>query len=464
MSRTVFSALLPLIALASCGPPNGSGTGSDEPGDTADPVEDTDRAPDDSGDTDEAGDTDVDWEAQFTVLSSSEPRADASGVTDPRVSALTSGALDLSVDLSGWLRDDDPRVNQFFSAHSVSLALSMLREGARGVTADEMDHALRFPELPPGLHEVHNRLDQMLAMRGEVPVESGDPPTLRIVNALWGAPNYPWADGFLDTLAMHYGAGMHVLDFAADPERARGVINGWIGQITEKLIPNLIPEGVLNADTRLVLTNAIYFKGSWAAPFSPSQTADATFHNLDGTTSTVPMMHQAEAAFPYAKVGDVEIIELPYVGGEVSMVLVVPPQGELGTLEAGLTGAQIEGWLDALEPESGTLRMPRFEVDARLPLKSALQDLGMEAAFNEGLADFSGITAAERLFITDALHQGVLKVDEEGTEAAAATAVVTGPTSVPETTFDLTVDRPFLLMIRDRPTGAPLFFGRVVGL
>lgn len=517
MSRALLIALVPLVALGACvsaedeGPEaqetasqeegantesaDDSGDGeasaedSGEPDDESVPTEETDTGPEetdadpgedtasadtgeedtapvdtDAADTDlqDTDDSDVEVVPGFTVLSSDEPRADASDVSDARVAALTSGMWDLSFALSDWQRAEGPNQNQFFSAVSVSMALALLRAGAKGETGEEIDLALRFPEPVPGLHDVFNRFDQLLAARnGPSGSEPGSYPTVRVVNALWGPEGTPWVPSYLDILSTRYGAALRVIDFATDPHRARGIINEAIAEETEGLIPELLPVGFIRPNTQLVLTNALYFKGAWVSPFEPSLTTEGTFDNLDGSTAPVPMMRMGEEEdLPYGRFGEVEVVELPYKGEDLSMVLIVPPRGKLGSLEAGLSAAQLQGWIDDLEVSRGSLSMPRFEVDVSVVLGEALESMGMVRAFGGG--DFTGISASARE-VSEILHQGVLKVDEAGTEAAAATAVGLADTGVVDP-WSVTVDRPFLLVIRDRPTGAPLFFGRVVGL
>jgi len=397
---------------------------------------------------------------QLEVVASSLQRNEAPAATDAELAELVEGNTGLALALYGWLRADKPDDNLFFSPHSLSVALAMTFAGARGITADQMAETLRFTLEGDALHDAFNKLALELASREDVEVPEGEPFALRVVNAIWGLKGYPYLDAFLDTLAVHYGAAMHAVDFINATEEARQTINAWVADATAGLIEELIPEGVITEYTRLVLTNAIYFHAGWKLPFSKDLTAEAPFHLLGGSTSSVQMM-RLTGALPYAEVGGHQAVELPYVGGEVSMVVLLPADGAFGDFEDQLDAASLGALLGALALEEGTLRMPRLEITSEFSAKEALTDLGMPVAFDSG-ADFTGITELQNLHIQDVIHQGVVKVDEEGTEAAAATAVIVGTDSEPTFMFDVTLDRPFLFVIRDRPTGAIIFMGRVL--
>jgi serpin B len=262
---------------------------------------------------------------------------------------------------------------------------------------------------------------------------------------------------FLDTLAVNYGAGLHVLDFLGDPDGSRTVINDWVEDRTNDRIEDLLPQGSITVDTRLVLTNAIYFSAAWDDPFEPGDTRPAPFTLADGSTVDVPTLHQTSQSYRYGEGDGFRAAELPYDGEQLSMVVVVPD--DLASFEASMTGATLAQITDSLEGAEVELALPKFDFDAPLGLKEHLMALGMKDAFLA--ADFSGIDGTRNLVITDVLHKGFVAIDEKGTEAAAATAVIIGETSVPEHR-QLTVDRPFVFLIRDIPTGAILFVGRVV--
>ncbi|MFW6115773.1 MAG: serpin family protein, partial [Chloroflexota bacterium] len=283
---------------------------------------------------------------------------------------------------------------------------------------------------------------------------------LNIANAIWGQEDYEFLTSFLDLLAENYGAGLRILDFAGAPEESRAIINEWVSEKTEEKIKDLLPPGIINALTRLVLTNAIYFNAAWANPFEEEATEDGSFTLLDGTEVQLPMMRQVES-FGYAEGSNYQAVELPYAGHEMSMVIALPGEGELEAFEASLDATRVGAIIEELERQQVALTMPKFEYDARLSLAETLAALGMPVAFS-GEADFSGMTGSGGLFISEVVHKAFVSVDEEGTEAAAATAVVMVESAAPGEPVEMTVDHPFIFLIRDVETGTILFVGRVV--
>ena len=384
-----------------------------------------------------------------TEVSSGLARDTSPQVAGSDYAALVAGDTAFAVDLLHQVSGGDG--NLFFSPHSISQALAMTYAGAAGATATQMAQALHFTLSPATLHAAMNRLDLDLASRAQQASSDTRPFQLHVANAIWGQDGTAFEAPFLDTLAVNYGAGLHVVDYIADPQGARSTINGWVADRTNDKIQDLLPEGSIDQLTRLVLTNAIYFSAAWAHPFEAAATADGTFTTAGGPV-TAPMMHEvAEAS--YGAGAGYQAAELPYDGDQLSMVVIVPDA--LASFEATLTAV-----VQSLSTADLTLTLPRFRYTTPLSLGAALQALGMVDAFSPA-ADFSGIDGARDLQITGVLHKGFVGVDEAGTEAAAATAVVVGTTSVPEPHV-LAVDRPFLFLIRDRPTGAILFVGRVV--
>jgi serpin B len=291
--------------------------------------------------------------------------------------------------------------------------------------------------------------------------ETVDAFRLAVANALWGREGFPFADDYLSLLEDHYGAGLRRADFAGDPEGARRRINDWVEEATEDRIEDLLPPDAVDPSTVLVLANAIFFKAGWESEFDPEDTESATFTALDGTESTVPTMRQ-NLRTNYASVPGVEAVELPYVGGSVSMVLLLPEEGTFREFERNLTAGRLFGVFEALGDSRGDVRLPRFEFDTEVQLSKALSDLGMPDAFGPE-ADFGGMVegGGDRLLVDEVYHEAFVSVDEEGTEAAAATAAVVVETAA-QRSFEVTFDRPFLFCIRDRPTDAVLFLGRVV--
>jgi len=357
--------------------------------------------------------------------------------------------------------------NFIFSPLSISTAFTMLWPGAAGETADEIAKMLHFGMEPDRFHPAANHLKRALASRNEYTPNQGegDAPILEIVNDLWGLDEYPYKDDYLELLARHYGAGMWIVDFVGAPETARFKINKHIADHTRDLIPEVLPEGSINELTRLVLTNAIYFKGAWRYPFEVKNTVDRAFVSIDGTASDVPMMSGEIDNGAYADTEGAEVVELPYVGNDLSMVLILPDRHTFTDYENMLDATELSRIFEALTPMPGHIQMPRFEFESEINLSDVFQDAGYILPFTGGAPDFSGlspIAIEEELHIGSAFHKAVIGVDEEGTEAAAVTVIGAFVTSIPDNTFNVQINRPFLFVIRDRPTDTILFMGRVV--
>jgi serpin B len=355
--------------------------------------------------------------------------------------------------------------NLVYSPASIRLALAMTYAGAKGETAEEMAAVLRFDLEGEALHAAFNALDQELAARNRVEPTLEDgverKVQLSIANALWGQEGFTFRPEFLDMLAANYGAGMRIVDYVEATEAARRAINDWVAEETNDRITDLIPEGVLSEMTRLVLTNAVYLDATWSSIFAKDATFDAPFFLADGSEVTVPTMHQ-ESFFPYAAGDGWQAVELPYVGEELAMVFLVPDSGRFAEVE-GLVGAGLcDEAVAALENANVRLALPKFEFRFKSSVADLLKAMGMPTAFDPDAADFSGMSAEDRLFISDVIHEAFIKVDEEGTEAAAATAVIMDLTSAPSEVIDLAIDRPFLFSLYDRETGEILFLGRVL--
>jgi serpin B len=393
-------------------------------------------------------------------LISSRPRETLAALI-PEAADQVTGNNTFATSLYRKLRATEPNANLFYSPHSISTALAMTYAGARGTTAAQMATTLDFRLPQAQLHRAFNALDQELARRGKPPgATDGDPFKLTVANALWGARGFTFLPEFLDVLAVNYGAGMQVLDFASDVEAARRTINAWVEEKTAGKIKDLLRPGDLTPATALVLTNAIYFKASWASAFLETNTADRPFHLGDGMTVSVPTMTQ-DHPFPFLDNGMLQAVTLPFVGEQLTMLVMVPAAGMLDAVEAALTPTAIQDIVDGQRPTAVLLKLPKFKFGAQFFVKQALSQLGMPDAFTEA-ADFTGITAAPPLAIRDIVHKAFIGIDEKGAEAAAATAVVTLPPSASPAMIELNVDRPFLFFIRDRPTGAILFAGCVL--
>ena len=392
------------------------------------------------------------------VLKSDKERITSPDVSAADVALLVEGNSAFAFELYQALKGKEG--NLFYSPHSISLALAMTYAGARGETAQQMADTLHFI-LEQELHPASNWLDAELARRGEgAKGKDGEGFRLNIVNAIWGQKDYEFLSAFLDVLAENYGAGLRILDFITETEKSRLTINDWVSDQTEGRIEDLIPPGAIGALTRLVLTNAIYFNAAWEYPFDEDMTADGTFYLLDGGQVIVPMMKQTES-FGYTEGEGYQAVELLYDGGELSMVILLPEAGNFETFEEGLQAQQVGDIISGLQPTEVALTMPQFEFDSEFSLKDTLADMGMPIAFSGG-ADFSRMTGNRDLSISDVVHKAFVAVDEAGTEAAAATAVIMELTAVPESPVEVTIDRPFIFLIRDIDTGAILFVGRVV--
>ena len=393
------------------------------------------------------------------VVQSEKERVTSPDVNEADLATLAEGNSTFAFNLYQALREEDG--NLFYSPYSISLALAMTYAGARDETAQQMADALDFILPPDRLHPAFNSLDLELRLRGEgAEGKDGEGFRLNIVNAIWGQKGYEFLAEFLDLLAENYGAGLRVLDFVNAPEESRLTINNWVSDQTEGRIEDLIPQGLIDALTRLVLTNAIYFNAAWQYPFPEDMTEDGLFYLLDGGDVTVPMMRQTEL-FGYAEGDGYQAVELLYDGSELSMVILLPAPGQFETFEDSLDAQQVDEITGRLEFRQVTLAMPKFEFESSFSLREALAAMGMPLAFS-GAADFSAMTGNRDLFIADVVHKAFVSVDEAGTEAAAATAVVMPLSIPPGEPVEVIVNRPFIFLIHDIETGSILFIGRVV--
>jgi serpin B len=395
-------------------------------------------------------------EVRSAVARQAVPVADA-GPASAAISALGAS-------LYRGIATDKAGENIVFSPLSVEAALAMVRNGAAGETRREMDRVLSAGT-GDTLDRALNALDAALVARNG-PVTVG-PTTgeigLRTSNALWAQDGFVLYTAFLDVLARHYGAGVNVVDFHNATEAARVRINAYVSERTNGRIPSVLPPGAVGGDTRFVLTNTVWFKAPWAKELSPQ--GDLPFHRGDGTTVAVPTMASrpgpAAGTVPgrYGEGPGWKAAELPYLGGALSMVVIVPD--DLAAFEAGLDGPGLSAITGGLRGELQSVQMPRWTTRTAVSLPERLGALGMRQAFTPS-AEFSGLSP-QATMIDDVLHQAFVAVDEKGTEAAAATAVIGVPTSMPVPRgTPIVVDRPFVYAIRDVQTGAVLFLGRVL--
>jgi serpin B len=374
---------------------------------------------------------------------------------------LVDGNNTFSLDLYQSLRSESG--NLVSSPYSISLALAMTYAGAGGQTESQMADVLNFNQPQAQLHPSFNALD--LALQDNLSWDINrdhQPLTLNLANAVWAEKTSHFQQEFLDTLALQYGSGVHLADFKQNSEFARKEINRWVSDTTKKKIKNVLPEGSLDASTRMVLVNAIYFKADWLTPFDPGRTRDFPFTLLDGTTVMSRMMYKS-IYLPYVKGDGYQAVELPYGGIGAVMDIILPAEGNFEPFESSFSKDRYDEVLSGMQDKSIQLGLPRFNFSSDITLKQVLKNMGMPDAFDPNLANFSGMTGEESLYIDDVFHKAFIIVNEKGTEAAAASAVVTilasGPVTPSET---MILDRPFLFIIRDKDSGQILFIGRVL--
>ena len=355
--------------------------------------------------------------------------------------------------------------NLALSPYSVAVALGMTVNGASGPTADEMRKVLRLEgslevEAFNGGLNTLTRAVEGLAGSFERRDDAPAVIALDAANALFGDRATPWRRAFLDTLAASYGAGMQVVDWVHDPEAGRKAVNGWTADRTHDRIPEILPAGVVDELTRLVLVNALYFKAPWLVEFDDDLTSDQPFHRSPGDSVDVPTMVGELRAVALAHGDGWQAVRLPYYGNTLAMTVVLPDDGRLPDLETLVAEGDLADVLAAPTPAEVRLRLPRWTFRSDTPLKDVLGALGMPTAFTDA-ADFAAMTDdASDLKIGAVMHQTFIAVDEHGTEAAAATAVAMQAVSMPQYT-DVVVDRPFLFVIHDVEQLTPLFLGRV---
>lgn len=376
--------------------------------------------------------------------------------TPPTTNTVTQGNTGFALDL---LRLESAKPgNVFFSPYSISAALAMTYAGARGQTATEMARALHFTLPPAQLHPAFGALARRfddIAARTNV--------ALTVANSLWYQQDYHLTADFIDLNREYYRAEVQALDFSGAPEAACQKINSWVARKTQDRIQNLIAQ--VPRSTRLVLCNAIYFKGTWTNPFDPRRTHPQPFYVKPDQPLSVPLMSEETSVRSHAT-DDAELFTLPYAGGDISMTIVLPKATDgLAALEKEIDAEKLRDWIaatDAAPLGRARVLLPKFKLNLRLELNADLKSMGMPTAFEAGAADFSGMDGRHDLFIGDVIHQAYVDVNEQGTEAAAATAVTMRAMAVHAPPAEFRVDHPFLFLIRDNQTGTILFLGRVV--
>ncbi|AEH36390.1 serpin family protein [Halopiger xanaduensis] len=438
------------------------------------------QQPDGSQSNGTAADEDAAFE-EYAVPSFPQPNP----VTDLEIerdsfAEQVRGNVAFSFDLLARLRATTPDENLFFSPYSVSVALAMTYGGARDETATEMADALHYELEGESLHGAFGSLEAELEQRNEdgrtvetagqtdeENEEDEDDLGFQIssANAVWPDESFQLDEAYVDLLEAHYGSGQHRVDFSGSPDEARREINGWVEERTNDRIEDLLSASAVNRTTRLVLTNAVYFRAAWEHDFASASTEPAPFAGIDGSETEVEMMHQT-TELPYAEIGGHQLVELPYANDDTSMVVILPAEGEFESFEESLTTDRLATMLEETSRPRVDLTMPKFGIESKFELAAEMKKLGMERAFGRD-ADFSGMVESDGsgLSIDEIVHQSFIEVDEDGTEASAATAVVMGTDGSgggPADRVEMTVDRPFLFYIRDRPTETPLFVGRIV--
>jgi len=389
--------------------------------------------------------------SQDTSLANSKLERDLNpSVSQTQLRELANENNAFAFDMFTELRTSESG-NVFFSPYSISEALVMTCAGAKGDTKTQMSDVLHFNTDKTSLHNAFNALDLHLNY-------SDNNYTFSVANSLWAQKDYKFLDSYLDTIKVHYGADVRLLNFA-ESEKSSTTINAWVEDKTHQKIKDLIPVGILSSDTRLVLTNAVYFKGQWVHNFKEIATQKDTFHLLDGSTKQTLLMQQTER-FLYANDKNYQAINLPYKGDRTSMLVVLPRDGKFETVVSDIKNVYQES-LHNMTSSRVHLKMPKFEFTTDVyKLNKYFKELGMIDAFAHA-ADFSGMTGLRDLYIEAILHKAFIKVDEKGTQAAAATAVVMNYKSIPVNPITMSIDRPFIFFIKDDKSGQVLFMGIV---
>ena len=361
----------------------------------------------------------------------------------------------LAFELYSQFNEESKGSNIFFSPYSISIALTMTYEGAKGQTAEEMQSVLHVPE------DVSVRRSSFAKIYNEIN-KKDKKYKLSTANALWAQKDYKFLKEYTNNVEKYYGGKLINLDFIRESEESRQIINKWVEDQTNNKIKDLIPKGVLNALTRLVLTNAIYFKGTWVKQFDEKDTKEDYFRMNFENTVKVPMMRLTgnDAKFNYAETDEIQILEMPYHGEDLSMLIILPKGNVLANIEKSITLEELTEWKNMLHIQRVDIFIPRFKFKTKYFMAKALSDMGMPTAFSPA-ADFSGMDGTKDLLIQNVIHQAFVEVNEEGTEAAAATGVVMGLTSVGPRIPIFRADHPFIFIIQESETGNILFLGRV---
>ena len=346
---------------------------------------------------------------------------------------------------------DEGGENVCFSPYSISTCMSMVYEGARGETAEEMQQVFGWDKMDARRLSSNRFIyDRLNDPNGTCEVYSA--------NALWVQDGFPFEEDYIEVIRGGYGGEATVVDFGRSVE-TREVINAWVENRTKGRIQDLLPQNMIHADVKFVLTNAVYFKGDWVNPFNPALTGEASFHLIDGGSVNAEMMYIRDTSFNYTETADVQVAELPYEGGDYSMVIVLPKDNNLDEVEQKISEGSYFHWLSAMKEEELVMCLPKFKLEYKYDMKEDLIEMGMPLAFTSD-ADLTKMSSEEGLYIEYVVHQACVEVNEKGSEAGAATGA-SGVMSIPKGVRFI-VDHPFLFTIMDRGTGLILFMGRVM--
>ncbi len=380
-------------------------------------------------------------------------------LTSPKVHAAESGGIEaLSQANTAFAFDLYERLktsggNLFISPYSISTCLAMVKEGAKGSTAQQILQVLHFDKAGDQLGSLFAALQKQL---NEAQQSNGL--QLHIANGLWVQKEHPFLSAFLADTKRTYDATLEQVDFQTQADEAVSAINGWVSQKTQGRIPRLFEPGMLNAQTRMALVNAIYFKGKWASPFAKQKTADAPFRMAGGRSVNLPMMNQT-SRFKYAAADDLQLLELPYAGNKLTMAILLPKETE-GVDKLELSAVKLSAWLAAARLQKVNVFIPRFRLETQYLLNRTLEDMGMREPFSTA-ADFSGMDGQRDLYLSVLAHKAFVEVNEEGTEAAAATGAGMSLTALEAPPPTFRADHPFVFLIRDTSSGTILFLGKL---
>ena len=398
--------------------------------------------------------------SDIQILKSEKERIVTPSISDSDFTSFVNDNNAFALDLYNLYASGGKNI--FYSPYSISIAIAMTYGGANGDTKSQIANTMHFTLEEKLLHSAFNKLDLSLNSANNN-TEEGEF-VLNIINATWGEKTFKFIDSYLDILAVNYGAGLNLLDFIGNPDRERKRINDWVNKQTNGKINDLLADGSITIYTRLVLTNAIYFYADWLNQFDVNNSQRGVFNLLDNSTTFVTMMRK-DSSYNYFDGEDYKAVELPYKGNRVSMQIIVPDKGKFKDFEALITNDKLNEINSSLVSTGLDLRIPKFEFEAEYGLKNDFISLGMIDAFSVSDADFSGMDGTKNLYIDKVIHKSYIKVDEEGTEAAAATGVtITLESAIISDSLVFEIDRPFIFIIKDNESGSILFMGRVLNL